>query len=79
MSLYERLRKEHYFYCQGKKPGVLKVVCEYIEARIQRKPLTANQIYLKYNVGRSLLFKRCREIVKLLKLENEADWKWKRK
>ena len=77
-KLYERLRKEHYFYCQGKNPSILKMICEYIEARIEGRKLTQHELFMKYQKGMSDFWGRVQEIVKLLKLEDEADWKWKK-
>jgi len=78
-KLYERLRKEARFYCLGKKPSILKITCEYIEARIEGRKLTQHDLSLKYNspIMRNRFWGRVKEIVKLLKLEEEADWKWK--
>ena len=76
-KLYERLRKEHSGYCKRKKVKTLKAVCEYIEARIEGRRLTVHELYMKYGIGMSAFYKRLKEIVKLLKLEEEADWRWK--
>ena len=76
-KLYKRLRKEHYLYCQGKKPSILKFVCEYIAAKIEGRDVTQHELFMKTGVYASTAPIRIKEIVKLLGLEEEADWEWK--
>ena len=71
-NLYKRLRKEHYFYCQGKNPKALKAACEYI-----KRLLTCNldefktfkQLANEYGVSAVTIGKRCKEIAKLFNID----------
>ena len=62
-NLYERLRREHRFYCMGKKPSGLKAACEYLEAILAGVKVTQREVAEKYGVTTVTVRNRYREIV----------------
>jgi len=70
VNLYNKLREEQYFYCQGANQTVLKACCRYIEGVIGIKPYkTHKEITLDFDVSDTTLTKRCKKITKLLEIE----------
>ena len=75
LELYKRSRKEYYLHCQGKNPSTLKATCKYIESRIKRRFNSEQNLHEVWCNSNGIVL-RCKEIVHLLKLEEEADWQW---